>query len=92
VFKFVGGPKDGQTLVAEPGQSSEAERYYLLTHRGRVGQRIRTASEYAIETLSREQLQEERPHHFHEHVYEVTQCLEDDEKVFVLVDYVAPGN
>jgi len=89
IFKFKGGPIDGKTLIGRPGSQDEADRYYTLADRGRIGQRFRTASPYAIDTLAEEQLQEERPHHFQEHVYQVVERLEDAEKVFVLAEYVA---
>jgi hypothetical protein len=88
IFKFTGGPMDGKTVVGEQGEQDEADRYYTLTNHGRVGQRFRTASQYAIDTLAREELTDERPHHFQEHIYRVSHRLEDDEKIFVRADYV----
>ena len=74
--------------MGELGEQDEADRYFGLTNHGRIGHRFRTASQYAIDTLTREELKEERPHHFQEHVYQVTDRLEDEEKVFVLAEYV----
>ena len=88
IFKFTDGPLDGETVVGQLGEQSEADRYYALTNHGRVGQRFRIASQYAIDTLVREELKEERPHPFQEHVYKVTDCFEDEEKVFVRAKYV----
>jgi hypothetical protein len=92
IIKFTGGPLDGKTVIGESGQQDEADRYYALTNHGRVGQRFRTASEYAIDTLLKEDLKEQGPHHFQDHIYEVTDRHEDAEKVFVRADYVRePG-
>lgn len=88
IFKFKGGPMDGKTVLGEPGKQDEADRYYALTGRGRVGQRFKVASPYAVDTLAKEQLQEERPHHFQEHVYEVVDSHEDQEKIFVRAEYL----
>jgi hypothetical protein len=88
VFKFTGGPLDGKTVIGQLGEQDEADRYYALSNHGRVGQRFRTASQYAVDTLVREELKQERPHRFQEHVYQVTDRCEDHEKVFVRVGYV----
>ena len=88
IFKFSGGPMDGKTVIGQQGKQDEADRYYTLTDHGRVGQRFRIASPYAIDTLAREQLKEGRPHRFQEHLYEVAECLEDEAKIFVLTQYV----
>jgi hypothetical protein len=88
IFKFLGGPKDGETLFGRMGGQGQADRYYMLTNHGRLGQRFRTASEYAVETLAREQLAEEQPHGFQQHVYEIADCFEDEEKVFIRAQYV----
>lgn len=88
VFKFKGGPMDGKTVIGRSGRQDEADRYYALTDHGRVGQRFRTASQLAIDTLTEEQLKGERPHRFQEHVYEVAERLEDREKIFVCAEYV----
>jgi hypothetical protein len=91
VFKFIGGPKDGETLIGRFGEGDEAEKYFVLSNHGRVGQRFRIASEYAVETLASEKLQEDAPHHFRPHVYRVTDCLEDQYKVFIRAEYVREG-
>jgi hypothetical protein len=88
VFKFTGGPLDGKTVVGRQGRQDEADRYYTLTHHGRIGQRLKTASQYAIDTLAEEEAQQQTPHHFQQHVYQVVDRIEDQEKVFVRVQYV----
>ena len=88
IFEFVGGPLDGQTVVGNAGQQNEADRYYVLTHHGRVGQRFRVASNYAIETLAQEELKEEKPHHFQPHRYEVTDRIEEDDEVLIRVEHL----
>ena len=75
IFKFSGGPLDGTSVAGELAKVSEVRRYYALTHHGRVGQRFRTASEYAVNVLVDEQLQETSPHNFQQHVYEVVQRI-----------------
>lgn len=91
IFKFMGGPLDGETVIGQLGEQGQADRYYALTDRGRIGQRFRTVSPYAIDTLVKEELKEERPHHFQEHVYEVVDHLEDEDKIFVRAEYVQEG-
>jgi hypothetical protein len=86
-FVFVGGPYDGKTLRGVVGAGSEAERYFLLTNWGTLGQRFKVASEYAIETLARERLKNERRHYFQRHFYAVSDRSEDDGEVWVRADY-----
>ena len=86
--QFSGGPFDGKTVVGNSGKQDEAERFYLLSHRGRIGQRFRVASEYAIDTLADELLQHERAHHFQPHCYEVIDRVETRIGVVVRVRYV----
>lgn len=90
IFEFVGGPHDGKTLEGTLGEASDAERYYLVTNHGVVGQRFKVASPYAVETLAAEQLKDEAPRHFQRHYYVVTDKLEDGEQVWVRAAYV-PG-
>ena len=59
IFKFCGGPLDGTTVAGELARQPEVRRYYALTHHGRLGQRFRTASEYAVNVLVDEKLQED---------------------------------
>ena len=87
VFEFVGGPNDGKVLHGKLGEPSDAERYYLFTNHGAVGQRIKVASLYAVETLAREQLKEEKRHYFQRHFYVVTDRVENEEEVWVRAEY-----
>jgi hypothetical protein len=88
VFEFVGGPNDGKVLNGSLGESSDAERCYLFSNRGRVGQRFKVASQYAVDTLAREQLKEEHRHHFQRHFYVVTNRVENREQVWVRAVYL----
>ncbi|MCO6454273.1 MAG: hypothetical protein J5I93_03065 [Pirellulaceae bacterium] len=90
IFEFAGGPLDGKAVVGRQGEQDEADRYYALTHHGKVGQRFRIASDYAVEVLAREQLKVETPHHFQAHYYRVTGRLEDADEVLVRAEYVEP--
>lgn len=87
-FTFQGGPMDGKTVTGQCGGQDEADRYYALTNRGRIGQRFRTASQLAIDTLAREQLKEEHPHHFQAHVYQVVEHSERAGSILVRAEYV----
>lgn len=88
IFEFVGGPYDGRTLEGESGQGGDAERYYLLSNRGTIGQHFKVASPYAVDTLVREQLKEDRRHAFQRHFYRVTDRLEEGGQVWVRATYV----
>lgn len=87
-FEFVGGPRDGKVLHGTLGEPSDAERCYLFSNRGAIGQRFRVASQYAIDILVRERLKEDRPHRFQQHFYVVTDRLEEDGEVWVRAQYV----
>lgn len=87
-FEFVGGPNDGKVLHGALGESSDAERYYLFTNHGAVGQRFKVASPYAVETLAEEQLKEEKRHCFQRHFYVVKDRIEDGDAVWVRAEYV----
>lgn len=96
IFQFVGGPLDGKTVVGVLGEQDEAERYYALSHHGRVGQRFRIASEYIVETLAQEDFAEEQPHHFQQHSYRVTDRIAMGDEVLIHARYLtgaeeAPG-
>ncbi len=78
------------TSVAGELKDPEVRRYYALTHHGRVGQRFRTASEYAVNVLVDEQLQETSPHKFQQHVYEVVQRINNGDIILIRVEYVQP--
>jgi hypothetical protein len=88
IFEFTGGPLDGKTVEGESGEQDEADRYFALTHHGKVGQRFRIGSEYAIDLLAAEGLKEDRPHHFRRHNYDVTDRLEGDDEVLIRAEYV----
>lgn len=87
IFEFVGGPSDGKSVQGSLGDGGDAERYYLFTHRGSVGQRFKVASDYAVETLAHEELKIEEPHHFQRHYYVVAERLEDGDEVWVRAVY-----
>ena len=80
-FEFVVGPNDGRIFEGVVGEGSDAERYFLFSNWGRIGQRFKVASDYAVATLSTERLQDERRHHFQRHFYMVTDLLEDNDEV-----------
>jgi hypothetical protein len=86
-FEFVGGPNDGKVLHGTLGEPSDAERYYLCSNHGTVGQRFKVASQYAIERLASEQLKEEKRHYFQPHYYVVTKRLKNGGEVWVRAEY-----
>lgn len=86
-FEFAGGPHDGKVLQGILGEASDAERYYLFSNQGAVGHRFKVASPYAVETLARERLKEEKPHHFQRHFYVVTDHIEEGDEVWVRAEY-----
>lgn len=88
IFKFAGGPLDGKTVVGESAAPGEAQRYYALTYHGRVGQRFRTVSEYAVNVLAKERLKNETPHNFQPHYYEVTDRIDNGSVLVVRTEYV----
>ena len=87
IFEFLGGPNDGKLVDGALNDGGEAERYYLFTNRGTVGQRLKVASEYAVETLTQEELKNEQPHRFQPHYYVVSERLEEGSEVWVRVRY-----
>jgi len=87
-FEFVGGPKDGEVLNGTLGEPSDAERYYLFSNRGKVGQRLKVASRYTVETLAREELKEETPHQFQRHYYVITDRHDYGDEVRVRAEYL----
>ena len=91
IFKFAGGPLDGKTVAGKPQEEGEARAYYTLTYHGRLGQRFRVASEYAVNILAHEHLQEEEPHHFQHHVYEVVERIRNRHVLLVRAEYVERG-
>ena len=77
------GPNDGKSVHGTMGDGSDAERYYLFTNRGTLGHRFKVASEYAVETLTQEQLQVEERHHFQRYYYIVAERLGDGSEVWI---------
>ncbi len=88
IFEFVGGPHDGRVLHGVVGEASDAERCFLVSNWGRVGQRFKIASDYAIESLVNERLQNEHPHGFQRHFYVVADRLEDNGEIWVRAAYL----
>jgi hypothetical protein len=91
IFKFAGGPLDGKTVVGRPQEEGEAREYYTLSYHGRLGQRFRVASDYAVNILANEHLQEGEPHHFRQHVYEVVERIRNPTVLLVRAEYVERG-
>ena len=89
-FEFIGGPYDGMVLSGKLGEPSDAERYYLFSNHGALGQQFKVVSEYAIETLAKERLKAEELHVFQPHFYVVAGRIEDGGEVWVSAAY-APG-
>jgi hypothetical protein len=90
---FHGGPLDGKTVSSCDGDAEEAERYFLLTHHGRRGQRFRVASDYAVERIAEEGVESDPERHFPRHSYEVKQNKGEDDgnggdHVVLHVEYV----
>jgi hypothetical protein len=79
---------DGKIVVGESGKDKEALRYDAITDHGRIGQRFHTASDYAIELLTEEQLQTEKLHHFQQYIYEVVDRFDNGDVLIVLIQYV----
>lgn len=88
LFEFAGGPLDGKSVVGIRGEQDEADRYFVLTHHGKIGQRFRIASDYAVEFLANEQLKNDAPHQLQLHAYRVTDRLEGEDEVLVRAEYV----
>jgi hypothetical protein len=88
IFKFAGGPLDGKTVEGAPHDEGEAREYYTLSHHGRLGQRFKIASDYAVNILVEEQLKEEQPHRFQQHVYEVVERIHNPHVLVVRAEYV----
>jgi hypothetical protein len=91
-FEFVGGPHDGKVVTGLLGDAGDAERYYLFSNHGALGQRFKVASDYAVETLAQEHLQITERHFFQRHYYCVTDRTTDDDQVYIRAEYVAPPN
>lgn len=88
IFKFSGGPLDGATVSGPRKKDPDVRRYYALTHHGRVGQRFRTASEYAVNLLAGELSSESVRYRIQQHVYEVADRIDNGNVLFIRVVYV----
>lgn len=91
IFEFAGGPLDGKTVDGILGDQGEADRFYLLTNRGSVGQRFKLASDYAIEILSKTPSAKEAARLVQRHVYQVSDRLDAENEVLVRAEYVPKG-
>jgi hypothetical protein len=88
---FHGGPLDGKTVSSRDGDQEEAERYYLLTHHGRRGQRFGVASDYTVETIAEEGLEKDPQRQFRRHIYQVKERHDEPDEIIVHVEYVQDG-
>ncbi len=88
IFKFSGGPLDGKTVSGSPREPGEVQMYYALSHHGRLGQRFRTASDYAVKTLLKEGLDADHLHHFQQHYYQVIDRIDNGDVLLVRTEYV----
>ncbi len=86
-FEFVGGPNDGKVARGLLGEAGPAERFFLFSNRGRIGQRFKVASDYAVDVLASALEQGEMTGSFPAHYYVVTDCFEDRDEVWVRVEY-----
>ena len=85
-FEFVGGPNDGKVVQGKLGEPTDAERHYLFSNRGRIGQRFAVASDHAIESLMDKELSANDS--IQRHHYVVTDRLEKGNEVWVRAEYV----
>jgi hypothetical protein len=90
-FEFVGGPHDGKVVTGMLGDASDAERYYLFSNRGSVGQHFKVASDYAVDTLAQEHLERGERHFFQRHYYKVTDRRTGEEDVYIRAEYIPPN-
>ena len=86
-FEFVGGPNDGKVVEGGLGDAGHAERLFLFSNRGRIGQRFKVASDYAVEMLAAALENGETSSCFPAHYYVVTDCLCDHDDIWVRVEY-----
>jgi putative transcriptional regulator len=86
-FEFVGGPNDGKVVQGKLGEPCDAERHFLFSNRGRVGQRFAVASDYAVDALMGEGKDAE--HNLQRHYYVVTDRQEKAGEVWVRAEYVS---
>jgi len=86
-FEFVGGPNDGKIVEGSLGEAGPAERLYLFSNRGKIGQRFKVASDYAVEMLAAALEQGETGSAFPAHYYVVTDRLAENGDIWVRVEY-----
>lgn len=91
-FEFVGGPHDGKVVTGMLGDAGDAERYYLFSNHGAVGQRFKVASDYAVETLAQERLQITERHFFQRHYYRVIERLDEPDQIYIRAEYIPPAD
>lgn len=91
IFEFAGGPLDGKTVEGKLGDQGEAERFFLITHRGTIGQRFKLASDYAVDILSQAAAGKDAARLFQKHVYVVTDRLDGENEVLVRAEYSPRG-
>ena len=84
-FEFIGGPNDGEVVEGKLGEPCDAERHFLLSNRGLVGQRFAVASDYAIDFLTGEGKNAE--HGIQRHYYVVTDRQQKAGEVWVRAEY-----
>lgn len=85
-FEFVGGPNDGKVEQGQLGEPSDAERHYLFSNHGRVGQRFSVAADYTLQALTGDDKQ--AAHKVQRHHYVVTDRSQDGQRVWVRAEYV----
>jgi putative transcriptional regulator len=90
IFEFVGGPSDGKVVEGRLGVPSDAERHYLFSDRGRIGQKFSVASDYAIDALADDAAAPD--YKIPRHYYVVTERLEDGGQVWVQATYAPVKN
>ena len=86
-FEFIGGPNDGKVVEGGLGDAGQAERLFLFSNRGRIGQRFKVASDYAVEMLATALENGETSSCFPAHYYVVTDCFSDHDDIWVRVEY-----
>ena len=86
-FEFIGGPNDGKIVEGGLGEAGAAERLFLFSNRGHVGQRFKVASDYAVEMLASAIDQGQTSSCFPSHYYVVTDCLQHSNEIWVRAEY-----
>ncbi len=86
IFEFIDGPFDGKVLQGPAMETNEAARYYLLTNHGKIGQRFKVVSDFAVEQLTKERNPEEL-RTFRHHHYVVSDRLEEGEELLIRATY-----